>query len=77
LEGSIRDWLRERGFSFDEHGKPLRPKEAMEALVPVHRLPRSSALYEKITDRISLRRCVDPAFLRLREALTGWFPTTN
>lgn len=77
LEGSIRDWLRSRGFAFDVHDKPARPKEAMEELVSVHRLPRSSALYEKITSRISLRRCVDPAFLRLRATLAGWFPAVD
>jgi hypothetical protein len=77
LQGSIRDWLRGRGFAFDAHGKPTRPKEAMEALVPVHRLPRSSALYEKITGKISLHRCVDPAFLRLRATLAGWFPAVD
>jgi hypothetical protein len=73
LQESIRDWLSKRGFAFDNMGKPLRPKEAFEALVVVHKLPRSSALYEKIASRISLQRCSDPAFLRLRKALQGWF----
>ncbi len=74
LPGSIRDWLRGRGFDFDVHGKPLRPKEALEAMVPVHRQPRSSALYERITRRISLRNCHDAAFVRLRLTLSAWFP---
>ncbi len=71
--GTIRDWLQSRGFAFDANGKPVQPKEAMEAMVPIHRQPRSSALYEKITSRISLQRCVDPAFLRLRNTLQAWF----
>jgi hypothetical protein len=70
----IRDWLIQRGFQFGLNGKPLRPKEALEALVPIHRKPRSSALYEQITHKISLRSCKDPAFLRLRETLIDWFP---
>jgi hypothetical protein len=74
LKASMRGWLRDRGFGFDASDKPKRPKEAMEAMIPVHRQPRSSALYEKITGKISLRRCADPAFLRLREALRRWFP---
>jgi hypothetical protein len=73
LQQGIRAWLRERGFEFKPDGKPVRPKEALAALVPVHKLPRSSALYEKITGRISLPRCDDPAFVRLRAALQGWF----
>jgi hypothetical protein len=36
--------------------------------------PRSSVLYEQITGKISLNRCVDPAFLRLKDALQFWFP---
>lgn len=77
LDGTIRAWLKDRGFAFDVHGKPERPKEALEAMVRIHRQPRSSALYEKITGRISLRRCSDPAFLRLRNALQGWFPVAD
>lgn len=74
LEGSIRDWLRQRGFEISPEGKPSRPKEALEAMRTVHRKPRSSALYEKITSRISLQNCSDPAFIRLSQQLRAWFP---
>ena len=74
LQGSIRDYLRTRDFQFSSDGKPLRPKEALDALVPVHKQPRSSALYEKITNKISLQNCRDPAFLRLHQQLRAWFP---
>jgi hypothetical protein len=70
----IRDWLRNKGHEFDGADKPIRPKEALEALIPVHKKPRSSALYKKITSRISLARCHDPAYLRLRNTLRAWFP---
>lgn len=73
LERSIRDWLLDKGFEFDANGKPLRPKEALDAMRPVHKQPRSSALYEKITRRISLPNCTDPAFGRLRAQLDQWF----
>jgi hypothetical protein len=69
-----RAWLKSRGFVFDAFGKPERPKEAIEALVRLQRQPRSSALYQKVTNRISLTRCSDPAYLRLRATLRGWFP---
>lgn len=77
IPGSIREWLKNRGFEFNESGKPLRPKEALDELRPVHRLPRSSALYEKITSKISIKKCSDPAFSRLREQLQIWFPLKN
>ena len=41
----LREWLRERGFSFQPNEKPERPKEALEEALRVPQLPRSSALY--------------------------------
>ena len=73
LQAGVRDFLQSKGFEFSADGKPVRPKEALEAMVPVHRQARSSALYEKVTNKISLRNCRDPAFLRLREQLRIWF----
>jgi hypothetical protein len=70
---SVREWLRERGFTFEANEKPTRPKEALEAALRIPGLPRSSALYQTITERISLRRCGDEAFIRLRKQLLGWF----
>ena len=69
-----RDWLRERGFAFEANGKPTRPKEALEAALRLPDLPRSSALYQTIAEKISLRRCGDEAFIRLRKQLIEWFP---
>jgi hypothetical protein len=71
--GLIRDWLRDRGFRFNVEGKPERPKEALDAMRSIHKQPRSSALYEKITGRISLQKCTDPAFIRLKQQLEVWF----
>ena len=73
LPGSIRDWLRGQGFQFTNDGKPLRPKEALDAMRAVHKQPRSSAMYEKVTRQISLKRCGDAAFVRLRMQLKAWF----
>ena len=74
---NIRDWLKNRGFEFDGNDKPVRPKEAFEALRDVHGMPRSSSLYEKIATQLSLPRCLDPAFVRLRKILQLWFPPTG
>ena len=70
----IRDWLREHGFAFDANEKPARPKAALEAALRVPDLPRSSVLYHHIASRISLTRCQDAAFVRLRNQLLAWFP---
>jgi hypothetical protein len=71
---SVREWLREKGFAFEANEKPTRPKEALEAALRIPDLPRSSALYQSIAEKISLRRCGDEAFIRLRKQLTNWFP---
>ncbi len=72
---SVREWLRGKGFAFDANQKPVRPKEALEAALRIPGLPRSSALYRRIAEKISLRHCGDEAFLRLRKQLSEWFPT--
>ena len=72
--GTIRDWLGAGGFEFNANNKPRRPKEAFEEVVTTCGLARSSALYEKVTSKISLHRCRDSAFLRLRKQLQSWFP---
>lgn len=70
----IRDWLKESGADFSTNGKPLRPKEALEAVFRICKRPRSSAAYQQIGSAISLTRCGDPAFLRLKATLQNWFP---
>ena len=71
---SIRECLAGRGYVFDGGQKPIRPKEALQDLMVQLNRPRSSALYEMVTRKISLSQCVDPAFKRLRSTLQSWFP---
>ncbi len=71
---SIRAWLAQHGFAFEQSSKPARPKEALQRVCRELRLPRSSSVYGDIASAISLRRCTDPAFLRLRTQLCRWFP---
>ncbi len=70
----LREWLRDEGYTFDANDKPTRPKEAIEAALKVAGTPRSSALYQRIAEKISLSKCADKAFLRLRNQLCEWFP---
>ena len=70
---ALRQWLAEEGFEFHENGKPERPKEAMEACLRRARIPRSASVYGEIAARVSLNRCGDPKFLRLRQMLKNWF----
>jgi hypothetical protein len=71
---ALRSWLIERGLLEGHQTKPGRPKEAMEAALRAVRKPRSSAIYQELAAKVSFRRCADPAFLKLRNILQGWFP---
>jgi hypothetical protein len=71
---SLRAWLRQRGFLAEPEAKPSRPKEALELALRTVSKPRSSALYQMLAQRVSLQRCTDPAFEKLRRVVTSWFP---
>jgi len=58
----------------DGQDKPSSPKETLEAILRKKRIPRSSAIYKKITTQISVNYCKDKAFLYLVEKLRQWFP---
>jgi len=71
----VRQWLLEKDFlDVVTQAKPARPKEAMEAVLRHVRKPRSSAIYRELAGKVSLTSCTDPAFLKFRQTLQGWFP---
>ena len=71
---ALRTWLQEQEFTKEQGTKPMRPKEAMEEALRIVRKSRSSALYRQVAEQVSLARCHDPAFLKLKTMLQGWFP---
>jgi hypothetical protein len=58
----------------NELGKPDHPKEVMEKILRKKGIPRTSALYRQLAERVGLSRCQDPAFQRFRNTLRTWFP---
>ena len=74
---SIREWITTKGYILDANGKPVRPKEALDAILRELAVPRSAALYEELASKLSLKRCADPAFVRLRTILHKWFSTSG
>lgn len=69
----LRKWLQEQDLWASEARKPADPKQAAESVLRYVRRPRSSALYKDLASNVSLRKCSDPAFLKLRGILTRWF----
>jgi hypothetical protein len=70
----LRDWLADEGLWSVGRPKPDCPKEALERALRAAGRPRSSAIYECLGRRVSLQRCSDPQFNRLRTTLARWFP---
>jgi hypothetical protein len=71
----LRTWLQGQGFLVTGQLKPERPKEAMEKALRQSGKSRSSALYFQLAEQVSLNRCVDPSFLKLKNILQQWFAT--
>lgn len=69
----LRTWLVQKGRLTAPHDKPNRPKEATEEALKEARIPRSSSIYQQLGERVSLVRCVDPAFNKLKTTLQNWF----
>jgi hypothetical protein len=73
---TLRQWLQTMHFMQPGAQKPSQPKEAMEKALRVARKPRSSAIYEQLAMTVSVDRCQDPSFLKLKGALRRWFGET-
>jgi hypothetical protein len=69
----LRSWLRDRSLLAESALKPDRPKEALEEALRQVQKPRSSVLYKAIASKVSLTKCTDYAFMKLKAVLQGWF----
>jgi hypothetical protein len=70
---TLRGWLMQKGWLQEGESKPVQPKMAVEEALRRARRPRSSSMYQELARRVSTERCVDAAFLKLRETLSRWF----
>ncbi|MDY7071134.1 hypothetical protein PshuTeo2_11790 [Pseudomonas hunanensis] len=71
---SLRQHLAESGWWPADAAKPPRPKEAAEWVLKQTRQPRSSAIYQKLAEHISIKGCTDAAFAEMHAAFLAWFP---
>lgn len=74
---NLHAWLCEEGYLQPGQIKPSRPKEALEAALREVGKSRSSALFAALAERVSLKKCQDRAFIKLKEMLGGWFPAES
>lgn len=71
---SLRDWLRAKGYLQPDESKPVDPKRTLEAALRQVRKRRSSSIYGELATRVSVSRCADPSFEKLKAILVQWFP---
>lgn len=74
LEIGLRNYLEGENLWQAGQPKPSDPKQGIDKITKLARLPRSSSHYKQITGKISVKKCIDPAFKRLQGALQRWFP---
>ena len=70
----VRRWLEDENLWRPADPKPADPKEAVETAMRQSRKPRSSAVYLSIAQKVSFQDCRDPAFGKLLNTLSSWFP---
>lgn len=73
LEEHVRQQLGDEGWADVVVIDPDDPKKAVEQALRTTGKPRSSAIYRKLAQRVSIERCTDEAFARLRARLGAWF----
>jgi hypothetical protein len=70
---ALRRWLSDHHLWTEGGPKPDDPKEAVERILRINKRPRSSSIYAELAGKVSLKRCQDAAFFKLKETLVGWF----
>lgn len=71
---ALRAWVQSATeFWHTGQVKPERPKEALDAALRKVGKRHSSSLFEDLSARVSINRCVDPAFGKFKSILQGWF----
>lgn len=73
-EGALRDWLAATGHLPAGASKPSQPERAFKEALAFARKRHSASLFRQLAESVSLERCKDPAFLKLRSVLRAWFP---
>jgi hypothetical protein len=72
---NLRVWLQQKGLLAPGAAKACPPKRAVEAALREARRARSSSIFEALARSVSVERCTDPSFSKLRDVLRLWFGT--
>lgn len=73
----LRDWLIAKGYLHPSGQKPQNPKEAFINALKIKGKQKSSSLFSKIAEHVSLDRCTDSSFQEFKAILQIWFPANG
>jgi hypothetical protein len=71
----LPQWLDQQGYCRLGQDKPRQPKVILDEVLRLSGKRRSSAVFRQLAERVSVNRCCDPAFLKLKQLLQRWFPS--
>ena len=74
---SLRKWLEENNLWDSSSLKPQDPKTAMQEVIKYCRKPSSAATFESLAKNVSMQKCSDPSFQKLKNVLQKWFSTPD
>lgn len=66
--------LLENNFIENGHVKPLRPKEALNHVRKLKRIPKSPSLFSQLAAQVDFKSCEDRSLNRLLTIMRTWFP---
>jgi hypothetical protein len=71
--GNLRQWLEGKHLWDAGSAKPSDPKKAVQTATREARTPWTSAICKSLATKVSLDRCSDRSFQKLRSILENWF----
>lgn len=69
----LRLWLEESRLLTRGASKPIDPKTAMLRVMREANKPPSPRIFSRLAETVSLSRCQDRAFLKLKSTIQNWF----
>ncbi len=69
----LRNWLQKENYLNPDLQKPYNPKLVFEKALRIKGKPRSSSIYGKLAQKVSIDRCNDSSFVEFKAILKKWF----
>ena len=73
---TLAQWLDQNGYCTLGQGKPSTPKKVLDEALQIAGKHRSSSIFRQLAERVSVHRCGDRAFLKLKALLQTWFASS-